>query len=95
MSLPGPELTLIDLRAAHLRAASPLPALPNAVLALSLNDIEEGRHPLGPATGPLLVLCERGARSALAARLLRADGLDAVAYEGGVPALLRAAGAVT
>jgi rhodanese-related sulfurtransferase len=91
MPLPAPDVTIIDLRPANLRAASPLPALPNPVLALSLDDIEEGRHGLDVGTGPLLVICERGVRSSLAARLLRADGLDASASEGGVPALLRAA----
>jgi rhodanese-related sulfurtransferase len=91
MPLPAPDVTIIDLRPANLRVASPLPALPNPLLALSLDDIEEGRHDLTPADGSLLVICERGVRSSLAARLLRADGLDASAYEGGVPALLRAA----
>ena len=91
MPLPAPHLTLIDLRAPDLRSAAPLPALQNRVLAVSLLDIEEGTHGLSPAAGALLVICERGVRSGLAARLLRADGLDASAYEGGVPALLRAA----
>jgi len=90
--LPGPDLTLIDLRAAGLRAAQPLAGLPNRVLAVSLDDIEEGRHALTPDLGPLLVVCERGVRSTLAARLLRADGLSASAYTGGVPALLAALG---
>ncbi len=91
MPLPDAHLTLIDLRAPELRAAAPLPDLPNRVLAVSLHDIEEGTHGLSPAAGPLLVICERGVRSGLAARLLRADGLDARAYEGGVPVLLREA----
>ena len=91
MPLPDSHLTLIDLRSSELRAAVPLPPLPNRVLAVSLLDIEEGTHGLSPAAGTLLVICERGVRSGLAARLLRADGLDASAYEGGVPALLRAA----
>ena len=91
MPLPDSHLTLIDLRSSELRAAVPLPPLPNRVLAVSLLDIEEGTHGLSPAAGALLVICERGVRSGLAARLLRADGLDASAYEGGVPALLRAA----
>lgn len=90
MPLPAPHLTLIDLRAADLRDSVPLPTLPNLVLAVSLHDIEEGAHGLSPEGGPLLVICERGVRSGLAARLLRADGLDASAYEGGVPMLLRA-----
>ncbi len=89
MPLPAPDVTLIDLRPAELRFAVPLPALPNRVLTVSLEQIEEGQHTLTPGLGPLLVICERGIRSTLAARMLRADGLDASAYEGGVPALLR------
>lgn len=93
--LPEPEVTLIDLRSAELRAAQPLTGLPNRRLAVSLDAIEEGTHGLTPDLGPLLVVCERGVRSTLAARLLRADGLDATAYAGGVPALLAALGADT
>ena len=90
MPLPSPQVTLIDLRPAALRAGEPLATrLPNRVIALELADIEEGRHDLTPADGPLLVVCERGARSGLAARLLRAEGLDAAGYAGGAPALLR------
>lgn len=76
---------IIDLRAAALRDTQPLPPqAPHqpAPLALSLDDIEEGRHGLTASDGPLLVVCERGTRSALAARFLRADGLDARAWEG-------------
>ena len=87
--LPPPDVTLIDLRSADLRASQPVD-LPNRALAVSLDDIEEGLHPLTPELGPLLVICERGVRSTLAARLLRSDGLDATAYEGGVPALVAA-----
>ena len=90
MPLPPPDVLLIDLRSEVLRAAVPLPPLPNRTLLLSLDEIEEGVHGLTPAAGPLLVVCERGVRSTLAARLLRADGLDAFAYAGGVPALLAA-----
>ncbi|PTA69359.1 rhodanese-like domain-containing protein [Deinococcus arcticus] len=87
MSLPD-GVTLIDLRPAALRAAEPLAALtPAPVRVLSLDEIEAGTHGLSPAHGPLLVLCERGVRSGLAAQYLRADGLDAQAYPGGVPAL--------
>ncbi|WP_407570179.1 rhodanese-like domain-containing protein [Deinococcus altitudinis] len=88
--LPPPEDLLIDLRSGALRAATPLPPLPNRTLLLSLDDIEEGAHGLTAAAGTLLVVCERGVRSTLAARLLRAEGLNASAYEGGVPALLAA-----
>ena len=90
MPLPPSDATLIDLRSDALRAATPLPPLPNRTLILSLDEIEEGAHGLTAAAGPLLVVCERGVRSTLAARLLRAEGLAASAYEGGVPALLAA-----
>lgn len=89
MSLPPPEHTFIDLRAEALRLALPLP-LPNPVIVLTLNQIEEGTHNLTALAGPIVVICERGVRSTLAARLLRADGLDASAYVGGVPALVAA-----
>ena len=52
--LPAPDLTLIDLRSGELRAAQPLPILPNRVLAVSLSEIEEGVHGLTPELGPLL-----------------------------------------
>lgn len=88
-SLPA-GVTLIDLRPEPLRR----PLLPDltahAVRVVSLDDIENGAHGLTRDLGPLLVVCERGVRSALAARYLRADGLDADAYPGGVPALLAA-----
>lgn len=90
MTLPPPDALLIDLRSNALRVATPLPPLPNRTLILSLDEIEEGTHGLTAADGPLLVVCEKGVRSTLAARLLRAEGLDASAYEGGVPALLAA-----
>ncbi|GGQ99148.1 rhodanese-like domain-containing protein [Deinococcus ruber] len=88
-ALSGSAVTLIDLRSEQARAAQPL-TLPSRVLAVSLAQIEEGTHGLTPDLGPLLVVCERGARSGLAARLLRADGLDAQAYVGGVGGLLGA-----
>lgn len=88
-SLPA-GVTLIDLRPEPLRR----PLLPDltahTVRVVSLDDIENGSHGLTRDLGPLLVVCERGVRSALAARYLRADGLDADAYPGGVPALLAA-----
>ena len=56
---------------------------------MTLAQIEEGEHGLSADDGPLIVVCERGVRSTLAARFLRADGLEAVALPGGVPALRR------
>lgn len=90
--LPGSQVTLIDLRPQELRFADPLERLlpQHPVRAVSLAAIEQGQHGLTPADGPLLVLCERGVRSPLAARFLEADGLDAQVYPGGVPALKRA-----
>lgn len=90
MPVPG-GVTLLDLRPEPLRAAQPLGALlpHHRLVTLSLDEIEDARHGLTPADGPLLVLCERGVRSQLAARFLRADGLNAESYPGGVPALLR------
>lgn len=92
--MPLPEgVTVIDLRPAELRFAQPLESLTSLpVRSVTLDQIEAGGHGLTPEAGPLIVICERGVRSGLAARYLRADGLDAAAYPGGVPALLREAG---
>ncbi|GGM09507.1 rhodanese-like domain-containing protein [Deinococcus aerophilus] len=88
MSLPD-GVTVIDLRPADLRSALPLAAMtPLPVRAVTLDQIENGEHGLTPDLGPLVVVCERGVRSRLAARYLQADGLEASAYPGGVPALL-------
>lgn len=89
--MPLPEgVTLIDLRPAELRFREPLERLSTLpVRAVTLEAIEGGTHGLGPDLGPLVVVCERGARSGLAARFLQADGLEATAYPGGVPALRR------
>lgn len=92
MPLTG-AVTVIDLRPADLRLREPLERwTPHPVRAVSLDDIESGAHGLHAELGPLVVICERGARSGLAARYLQADGLDALAYAGGVPALKREAG---
>ncbi|WP_293913315.1 rhodanese-like domain-containing protein [Deinococcus sp.] len=89
--LPPRHVLMIDLRSEALRLAQPLEALiPNRSCALSLEQIEAGEHGLSAEDGPLLVICERGVRSGLAARFLRADRLDAAAYIGGVLALLLA-----
>lgn len=84
MTLRG--VTLIDLRPEELRLREPLPV---PALAVALEAIEDGTHGLRPDLGPLVVICERGARSGLAARYLQADGLEATAYPGGLQALLR------
>lgn len=90
MPVPG-GVTLLDLRPAPLRAAQPLELLlpHHRLVSISMEEIEDARHGLTPADGPLLVVCERGVRSQLAARFLRSDGLSAESYPGGVPALLR------
>lgn len=72
--------TIVDLRAERLRLAEPLPA--QNVIPLTLEAIEDGQHGLSAALGPILVVCERGPRAALAARYLRADGLDAEYWRG-------------
>ncbi|WP_104990607.1 rhodanese-like domain-containing protein [Deinococcus sp. NW-56] len=85
-----PGATLIDLRPQELRFREPLELLTSLpVRPLTLDAVERGTHGLTPDLGPLVVLCERGPRSALAARLLQADGLDATAYPGGLPGLRR------
>ncbi len=81
MDLPA-NVTVIDLRAEALRQCCEPLAHPN-VISLTLEQIEDAQHGLTPQHGPLLVVCERGSRSALAARYLRADGLDARHWEGG------------
>ena len=92
MTLPG-AVTLIDLRPPELRFQEPLERLSaRPIVPVTLAQIEEGNHGLTADLGPLLVICERGVRSGLAARFLRADGLDATAYPGGVPALKREQG---
>ncbi|BDP41689.1 hypothetical protein DAETH_16580 [Deinococcus aetherius] len=89
MPLPG-GVTVIDLRPEDLRRREPLERLTRLpVRAVSLDAIEDGTHGLSRDLGPLVVICERGARSGLAARYLQADGLEVSAYPGGVPALAR------
>lgn len=89
--MPLPEgVTIVDLRPAELRFAEPLEKWTNLpIRPVTLASIENGNHGLSADLGPLLVICERGVRSGLAARYLRSDGFDAVAYSGGVPALRR------
>ena len=89
--MPGPlpaSATVVDLRPAELRFRDPLEKLvPNPVVPLTLEAIENGEHSL---SGEVVVVCERGIRSTLAARFLQADGVQARHYPGGVPALKRA-----
>ncbi len=83
--------TVLDLRPQELRFADPLEKLLPELhaRAVTLDAIEKGQHGLTAADGPVLVLCERGVRSPLAARFLQADGIAAEAYPGGVPGLKR------
>lgn len=86
--LPDPSVTLVDLRPQELRWREPLEGLlPNPVVALSLERIEKKEHGL---TGRVVVVCEIGLRSNVAAMYLRADGLDAQHLPGGVRALKQA-----
>ena len=78
---PRPHFHFVDLRPPEQRAAAPL-ASPEQVTALTLEQIEDGQHGLTPALGPLLVVCQRGTQADLAARYLRADGLEAQAWRG-------------
>ncbi|ACO46029.1 rhodanese-like domain-containing protein [Deinococcus deserti] len=89
MPLPEP-VTVVDLRPEDLRRAQPLDGLGLRVVAISLQAIEDSQHGLTRDQGALLVVCERGVRSSLAARYLRAEGLDAQAQPGGIDALLLA-----
>lgn len=76
-----PAGTVIDLRLPEQRAARPL-ASSRPVLALSLEAIEDGLHDLTAQAGPFVVVCDQGTRASLAARYLRADGLDADPWRG-------------
>ena len=76
--LAPPHATLVDLRTEAQRQQKPLPG----ALVLTLDAIEAGTHGLSAAHGPVLVVCNHGARAGLAARYLRADGLDAEAWTG-------------
>ncbi len=73
-----PHATLIDLRSEAQRQQKPLPG----ALVLTLDAIEDGTHGLNAAQGPFLVICDHGARAGLAARYLRADGLEAEPWTG-------------
>ncbi len=78
-STPG-ERAVLDVRLPEEREARPWPGRSRHV------PLEELRSRLGEvaAGGPWLVVCERGARSAEAVRLLSATGVDAVYLGGGM-----------
>lgn len=65
--------TVIDLRRPEERGRSPIPGS----IVLTLEEIEDGAHGLRAEQGPFTVVCNSGTRADLAARYLRADGLDA------------------
>lgn len=86
-----PEVTLVDIRPPELRFREPLSRLvSNPVLESSLERIEKKQHGL---QGRVVVVCELGLRSNVAALYLRADGVQAEHLPGGVRALKRAQGA--
>ncbi len=88
-TLPDPGVTVVDIRPQELRWREPLEKLlPNPVVVSSLERIERKEHGL---TGRVVVVCEVGLRSNVAALYLRADGLDAAHLPGGVRALKQAA----
>ncbi|AFZ68286.1 rhodanese-like domain-containing protein [Deinococcus peraridilitoris] len=83
----GPDVTIVDIRAQELRFREPLEKLlANPVVPMSLERIEKKNHGL---SGRVVVVCEVGLRSNVAAMYLRADGLDAEHLPGGARALRR------
>lgn len=70
-----PTLIVLQAPAEALAYAGP-------VVYLTLEQIEDGQHGLSPEQGPFLVTCRNGNRAALAARYLRADGLQAGVWNG-------------
>lgn len=84
--------SVLDIRPAELRFARPLMGEgvpPEKILCAELRDIEAGRCPLPPGSA-VWVVCSLGPRAALAARYLRAAGVQARAYPGGEAALREA-----
>jgi rhodanese-related sulfurtransferase len=73
---------VLDVRSARERSSNG--AIPGAVAA----SCREPDPP--PGDGPVLVVCSHGGRSLLAARKLRAAGVDACSIEGGTSAYRRA-----
>jgi len=79
------DVTLVDLRPQELRWADPLDRwFGRPAVVTTLERIERGDHGLG---GRLLIVCEIGQRSRLAAMYLRADGVEATSLPGGVRGL--------
>ena len=80
-----PEVTVVDIRPQELRWKEPLEAfVSNEILVSSLEKIEKGGHGI---TGRVVVVCEIGVRSRVAAMYLLADGVDASHLPGGVKRL--------
>lgn len=85
-----PDATVVDIRPQELRFREPLEKLiPNPVVVSSLERIEKKEHGLNSQTlgGAVVVVCEVGLRSNVAAMYLRADGVEATHLPGGVRAL--------
>lgn len=89
-SVIPPDATVIDIRPQELRWKDPLERLvPNEIVVSSLEKIEKGGHGF---TGRVVVVCEIGVRSRVAAMYLLADGVDASHVPGGVKGLKLAKG---
>ncbi|MDC7121709.1 ThiF family adenylyltransferase [Cellulomonas fimi] len=80
-----PTTVLVDVREAAELAVVAVPGARHVPLGQVLDGSGAGDL---PRDRPVLVLCQVGARSLLAARALRASGIDAVNVEGGVLAWL-------
>ena len=65
---------LLDVRTSGEFAAGHLPGAVN----IPLGDLERRMHSLGPRDRPIVAYCQSGQRSALAKRLLMANGFTAV-----------------
>lgn len=84
-SVIPPDVTVIDIRPQELRWKDPLERLiPNEIVVSSIEKIEKGEHGI---TGRVVVVCEIGVRSRVAAMYLLADGVDASHLPGGVKGL--------
>jgi len=80
-----PATLLVDVRDAAEVAAVAIPGATHVPLARVLDG---SAVPDLPRDRPVLVVCQVGARSLVAARFLRAEGVDAVNVDGGVLAWL-------